>query len=294
MKANIYQLVTERIVEQLRQDIIPWQKPWTGAADGAVSYATGRAYSFINQMLLGRGGEWLTFKQIKALGGKINKGAKAGMVVFYRPYLHEEKNEQGEVIKVSTIPILKSYNVFHIEDCTGIESKYNTEHIIPLQPIDEAEKVISSYVEREGLNFHNDKPSGKAYYSPMSDEVVVPMLNQYEIAEEYYSTTFHELTHSTMKESRCNRREGSKVAAFGGDDYSREELVAEIGSAMLCSYVGIDCEKAFNNSVAYIQGWISQLSNDTKAIVWASSRAEKAARYILNIKDNEEKASDNE
>lgn len=294
MKANIYQLVTERIVEQLRQDIIPWQKPWTGAADGAVSYATGRAYSFINQMLLGRGGEWLTFKQIKALGGRINKGAKAGMVVFYRPYLHEEKNEQGEVIKVSTIPILKSYNVFHIEDCTGIESKYNTEHIIPLQPIDEAEKVISNYVEREGLNFHNDKPSGKAYYSPMSDEVVVPMLNQYEIAEEYYSTTFHELTHSTMKESRCNRREGSKIAAFGGDDYSREELVAEIGSAMLCSYVGIDCEKAFNNSVAYIQGWIRQLSNDTKAIVWASSRAEKAARYILNIKDNEEKASDNE
>jgi antirestriction protein ArdC len=111
------------------------------------------------------------------------------------------------------------------------------------------------------------------------------MLSQYEDAEEYYSTTFHELVHSTAPEYRCNRR-GEKDAHFGNDDYSREELVAEIGSAMLCTHVGIDCEKAFRNSVAYIQGWAQKLKDDNKAIIWAASRAERAAKYILNINDN--------
>ena len=84
-----------------------------------------------------------------------------------------------------------------------------------------------------------------------------------------------------MPESRCNRKSEQKLAAFGSEDYSREELVAEIGSAMLCNNVGIDCEKAFKNSVAYIQGWLKKLKDDNRMIVWAASRAEKAARYIL-------------
>ena len=71
----------------------------------------------------------------------------------------------------------------------------------------------------------------------------------------------------------------------GNEDYSREELVAEIGSAMLCNAVGIECDKAFKNSVAYIQSWLKALKNDKKMIIWASSRAEKAAKYILNIND---------
>ena len=72
-----------------------------------------------------------------------------------------------------------------------------------------------------------------------------------------------------------------KTAAFGKEDYSREELVAEIGGAMLCTVTGLDCDKAFKNSVAYIQGWLGALKNDNKAIVWAASRAEKAAKYIM-------------
>ena len=144
----------------------------------------------------------------------------------------------------------------------------------------------NSLFENKSLTFRNNVPTDKAYYSPGSDLVSVPMLSQYDIAEEYYSTTFHELTHSTMPESRCNRKAEQKLAAFGSEDYSREELVAEIGSAMLCSSVKIDCDKAFNNSVAYIQGWLRKLKNDNKMIVWASSRAEKAAKYILGVKED--------
>ena len=197
------------------------------------------------------------------------------------------KNEQGEIeerTKEKSIPVLRYYNVFHIDECEGIESKVQQVEQQPenqLQPVERAEQVINSYVERENLKFNNQSISGDAYYSPMRDEVVVPKLSQYQIAEEYYSTTFHELTHSTMKEGRCNRRQDGAIAAFGGEDYSREELVAELGSAMLCKQVGIDCEKAFKNSVAYIQSWMKALKNDNKAIVWAAARAEKAAKYIM-------------
>ena len=300
MNNNVYQMVTDRIVAQLEKGLVPWRKPWTGVGveeGGAINYVTRKPYSLINQMLLGREGEYLTFNQVKERGGNIKKGAKSGVVVYFSNVTlrkREEKTEDGETktVKVKEerlVPILRYYNVFHIDDCEGIESKIKVEEQTgpKISPIESAEKVINDYVQREkSLTFRNNVPTDKAYYSPGSDLVSVPMLSQYDIAEEYYSTTFHELTHSTMPESRCNRKAEQKLAAFGSEDYSREELVAEIGSAMLCSSVKIDCDKAFNNSVAYIQGWLRKLKNDNKMIVWASSRAEKAAKYILGVKED--------
>ena len=292
-KTNVYQMVTDKIVEQLENGIVPWQCPWTGGDlnGGAINYVSRKPYSLLNQMLLGREGEWLTFKQVKDLGGSVKKGAKAGMVVFFTMVsssskkVTDENGEETEVISVKEYqrPILKYYHVFHINDCEGINSKISkVKGDDTLKPIERAEEVINNYVSREKtLKFQNDKPSSQAYYS--KDEVVVPMLSQYDVVEEYYSTTFHELTHSTMTKERCNRKENDKKAAFGGEDYSREELVAELGSAMLCNATGIESEKAFKNSVAYIKGWLKSLKDDVNMIVWASSRAEKAAKYILNV-----------
>ena len=291
---NVYQMVTDRIVEQLGKGIIPWQRPWSvlGLEDGgAINYVSRKPYSLLNQMLLGREGEWLTWKQLKERGGNIKKGAKAGIVVFFTKFTvakRKTENEDGEdqevtVTSFKDIPVLKYYNVFHIDDCEGIESKIEEVEVKDdLKPIERAEEVISGYLGREqGLKFVNDKPSNRAFYAPGLDMVQVPMLSQYAIAEEYYSTTFHEFVHSTMAKSRCDRTSENKNSHFGSNDYSREELVAETGSAMLCSVLGIDCEKVFKNSVAYIQGWLRALKTDNKAIVWASSRAEKAAKYIL-------------
>lgn len=296
MSNNVYQMVTDKIVDQLQKGIIPWRKPWSGAclADGgAINYVSRKPYSMLNQLLLGKEGEYLTFKQVKEHGGNIKKGAKAGMVVFFarvkynkKTKVEEEGSDKPEIKVTECIaPILRYYNVFHIDDTEGIESKIKTEEKdgTLVFPIDAAEQVITDYLEREKeLTFHNDKPTDRAYYSPSLDMVSVPMLSQYQIPEEYYSTTFHELVHSTKLKSRCDRdSEQSGIAAFGNEDYSREELVAEIGSAMLCNRVEIESEKAFKNSVAYIQGWLRALKNDNHAIVWASSRAEKAAKYII-------------
>lgn len=289
MKANVYQMVTDRIVEEMQKGIIPWQKPWKGAQatgeDVAINYVTRRAYSVLNQWLLGEPGEYLTFKQATDLGGHVKKGAKARMVVFYTKAEYKERDEQTGEEVLKSYPLLKYYHVFHLNDCEGIESKIVPGEKIEFdcQPDEVAEKIIAEYVAREnGLVFVNDKPSGRAYYSPSEDKVVVPMISQYEHNAEYYSTCFHELTHSTLTESRCNRVAENAKAYFGNADYSREELVAEMGAAMLCSVAGVDTAKAFRNSVAYIQSWIAALKNDNKMIVWAAGRAEKAAKYILN------------
>ena len=266
---NVYQMVTDRIVEMMNQGIIPWQKPWhSGAVDNgeekAISYTSRRAYSILNQWLLGKPGEYLTFNQIKENGGSIKKGEKSGMVVFFKKQTYTEKDPETGEEKIKTYPLLRYYNVWHIDQTEGIQSK--------IKPGETTAGHPTAFGE----------PSDRAYYSPSQDMVVVPMLSQYDCAAEYYSTTFHELTHSTQKKSRCDREGENANAFFGNSDYSREELVAEMGAAMLCSNSGIDSKKAFRNSVAYIQNWLEALENDPKMIVWAASRAEKAAKYILN------------
>lgn len=77
MASNIYQMVTDRIIEQMNVGIVPWQQPWVGGAAMAISYTTRKAYSMLNQLLLGKPGEWLTWNQIQAKGGRVNPGAKS-------------------------------------------------------------------------------------------------------------------------------------------------------------------------------------------------------------------------
>lgn len=276
MAVNVYQIVTERIIEELKNGIIPWQKPWVGGQMEAINFVTRKPYSLLNQILLGKPGEWLTFKQIQDKKACLRAGAKSRIVVYFTLVDRTETNGDETISK--KFPILKYYRVFHIDDVKGLESKIQEEKFEG-DPIEEAENIINDYLKRENLTFRDG--NDKAFYSPLNDVVVVPNRNKFKEVSEYYSTSFHELTHSTMHENRCNRREENKNSLFGNSDYSREELVAEIGAAMLCNHANIDCEKAFKNSVAYIQSWLEALNDDPKMIVWASSRAEKAAKYII-------------
>lgn len=293
MENKVYQMVTDRIIEQMQNGIIPWHNPWhmTGSAEEmAINYVTRRPYSLVNQWLLLEPGEYLTFKQVTALGGKVKKGSKSRFVVFFTKVAYTVKNERTGEDEERSYPLLRYYNVFRLADCEGIQSKIEKPEagaVVELPLCDEADAAISDYVfSQPTLSFQNDKPSDRAYYSPADDKVVVPMRSQFDEMAEYYSTAFHELTHSTLTESRCNRKQdGAGASFFGSKAYSREELVAEMGAAMLCSNFGIDCDKAFKNSVAYLQSWVRELKNDAKAIVVAAGKAEKAVRYILGERE---------
>lgn len=294
MANDVYQIVTDRIVSQLEQGVIPWRMPWSGGFNGAVSYTTGRPYSFLNQMLLGESGEYLTFNQVKALGGNIKKGAKSRLVVFYKPLVLKSKDTGDSVSSDGKtdehqriIPMLRYYHVFHIKDTEGIESKLKQQDERHHDPIAEADSAADEYVSRNAPLRLIITSSNKAFYSPSDDSVTVPELDQFDVKEEFYSTLFHELTHSTMTKERCDRKQPEGFSFFGSHEYSKEELVAEMGAAMSLKRLGIDCDKAFRNSVGYIQSWLKQLRNDRKFVVWAAGKAEQAVKYMFNDKEQE-------
>lgn len=277
MAFDIYAAVTDRIVQQLEKGVVPWRKPWTGVRSGAISGATGKPYSLLNQMLLVKAGEWYTWNQIQALGGKVRKGEKSSMVVFWKQTpVKDEDPATGEQIE-RMIPVLKYFNVFHIDQLDGIEAKtFDPEAIDPATDT-AADAIIAGYIQRSGVELEHRK-GDEAFYSPSVDRVVLPLREQFPSMAEYYSTAFHELTHSTGHSSRLDRI--SRRAFFGNEDYSREELVAEIGAAALLNHCGIETADSFKNSAAYIQSWLRALRNDKKLIVSAAGAAAKAFELI--------------
>lgn len=297
---DVYEIITQRFLDKLDNGIIPWQKPWrTKGFDGSQffpCYPLGKKkpYDIINQMLLDFvPGEYATFQQITKAGGKVKKGEKSQIICGWIYSKEERKDADGNTITDedgNTLYkdhfALRYYNVFNVwTQVEGIERGTAIEEpeVPEIEPIEVAENVIRNYVDNETLTF-TTKGSDRAYYSPASDEVVVPNIIQFDRIEEYYSTAFHELTHSTMHPARCNRAEErkGKSVAFGSTEYSKEELVAEIGSAALVNYCGIESEHSFNNSTAYIQSWSKALKDNKKMIIYASAQAQKAIDYILN------------
>lgn len=277
MSAKVYEIVTDRIIEELEKGVIPWRKPWTGGRGGAYNRISRKPYSLINQMLLQHSGEYATFKQWQALGGKVRKGEKSEIVVFWKMIETETVKADGTTEK-KTVPMLRYYSVFHVSQIEGVEPLEKP--FEDVEPIEAADKIIVDYVSREGLTFV-ETVTDEAYYSPSRDMVQVPCKEQYGAIAEYYSTTFHELTHSTGHAKRLNRLTTGIKAAFGGEEYSKEELTAEIGAASLLNHLGIETPDSFRNSAAYIQSWLKALRGDARMIVTAASRAEKAVAYIL-------------
>ena len=271
---DIYAEITNRIISEMETGIIPWQKPWV-ASGGCVSYATGKPYSLLNQMLLGRPGEYATYQQVQAAGGYVRRGEKAHMVVFWK-FLQKEDEETGEVKEV---PFLRYYNVFHIDQCEGLKPKHFPALPQTANADQKAEAIICGYLKSSGVRMTHQQ-GDRAFYRPSDDTITLPLLAQFHETSEYYSTAFHELIHSTGHMSRLNRLE--KTAFFGTEAYSKEELVAEIGASALVHIAGLETSASFRNNAGYIQNWLKVLRNDRKVIVSASGRADKAVSYILN------------
>lgn len=270
---NIYKAVTDRIIAQFEQGVIPWHKPWVTAGQ-CISHATGKPYSLLNQMLLGKPGEYATFNQIRQAGGSVLRGEKAHMVVFWKWIItkHEETGEEKE------IPFLRYFNVFHIDQCEGVTAKYMLRMLQKACAHARSASVIADYIAREKVTIRHES-GDRAFYRPVTDVVVLPEVAQFHSTAEYYSTAFHELVHSTGHSTRLNRLDNT--ACFGSEAYSKEELIAEIGAAALLNHVGLETSGSFRNSAAYIQSGLQALRNDKRMIVSAAGKAEKAVQMIL-------------
>src|SRR5699024_6314659 len=242
----------------------------------AVNWVTQKEYRGINTMLLD-GGEYATFKQISEAGGKVKKGEKSQIIVFWKLSKFKEKDEETGEEEEKKVPLLRYYRVFKVgEQTEGIEPK-RKKVTFDNDPIEEGENIIKGYKNSPSYTFN----SGRAYYRPSSDVVNMPPLEDFISPEEYYSTFFHEIVHSTGHKNRLNRTGVTSLNAFGSETYSKEELVAEIGASMLCGVAGIENE-IIDNSASYIQSWLNALRNDRTLIVHASQQAQKASDYILN------------
>jgi len=289
---KVFEIITAKILEALDKGVVPWHKPWKGS-DHPRNLISGNKYSGINVWLLlgsaivsGYGSPyWLTFNQCKNLGGNVRKGEKSSVVVFWKSThvktISKEDPDTGEVVEENvTVPVLRYYRVFNIEQCEGIEKPKDDSVVIEnFNPIDRAESIINDMPNKPKI----DHVLARAFYSPSEDRVNLPQKESFYSEEEYYSTAFHELAHSTGHKSRLDRFNST---SFQGNGYSEEELVAEMTAAFLTAESNIDTPEVLQNSVSYLDSWRKKISDDPKLIVYASGKAQKAANYILNIVNN--------
>ena len=285
---DVYEIVTNRIIEHLEKGVVPWQQPWTDAGLPK-NLITGRNYRGINVWLLNtlnyHQNYFLTFKQVQELGASVKKGEKAQEVIFWK-WLQKKSNdnlENEEQGKAKQIPFLRYYKVFNIDQCTGIpKEKLPVIEERVNDPIETCEKIVFEMPKRPEIRHHELQ----AYYHKRNDFVNMPRMEVFNSSEDYYATLFHELVHSTGHKERLNRKELVNSKGFRTEDYAIEELTAEMGSSYLKSYAGIPIEQVENNA-AYIQGWLERLRKDKKFIVYASAQAQKATDYILNVRTEE-------
>lgn len=299
MGIDAYQMVTDRICELLEQGFIPWDKPWAMTKSSAWSGHDGHVYTLLNQFMLADpkkkykdfeemladiAGEWVTFKQAQDRGGNVRKGEHGRRVIFFSmvPTKDADGNETGEVH-----PMVTWTTVFKVSQCDGVEQKWHKEAgmLYPFDSNKTADEVAADYLQRENITL-DSRQRDKACYQPQTDTVLMPLPEQFQNNAEYYSTLFHELTHSTGHAKRLARI--TATAAFGSEEYSAEELVAEIGSASIMATLGIENKLTFRNSAAYIQNWLKALRNDKRLIVTAAAKAEKAIKMILGIKEEQQ------
>lgn len=276
---NVYQVVTERIVESLKTGNVPWRCPWV--VQTPRNLVSGREYRGVNVLLLQSArfeSPWyVTFNQARDLGGSVKKGARGTPVVYFKVYGGDEKRTDGASSEQERRRfVLRYYTVFNAAaQCEGIDLPAQAARA-PFDLIEACERVTAAYPAPPSITHCG----GQACYLPSRDWVTMPARETFYAAPEYYSTLFHELTHSTGAAHRLARKGVTDPVRFASHDYSFEELIAECGAAFLCAEAGIG-NRTLENSAAYIGSWIRKLKSEPRWIVEASSAASKAADLIL-------------
>ncbi|MEM7625888.1 MAG: zincin-like metallopeptidase domain-containing protein [Planctomycetota bacterium] len=281
---DLYQSITNQIIAALEAGTVPWRHPILGSGEDAFprNLNTGKPYSGVNVFTLaltawtqGYGSPWwLTYRQAAERGGHVRKGEKSSLAVFWKQ-LKVTDQVTGEP---KNVPMLRSYRVFNAEQCEGVAypAPEPPENMgVEVQSDERAEVLVTGFTDGPTI----EHKGSRAFYHPSDDLVRLPVAKRFVSAADYYATLFHELVHATGHSSRLDRGLDQKLTPFGSPDYSKEELIAEMGAACLCAVAGI-APVTVDQHAAYIAGWLKKLRNDKRLVVSAAGAGQKAADWI--------------
>ena len=288
-RQDIYSRITDQIIGALESGVKPWTQPWNAAhAAGPVSRPlrfNGESYSGINVLTLWASAMersfaapiWMTFKQALELGGHVRKGEKGSPVVYANTIIKTETDEASGDDVDRTIPFMKGYTVFNVDQIEGLPAHYYAVASGAENP-DERDARAEAFFASVGAKVVTGGNS--AYYRHDTDHIQMPAFESFLGAQRYYATLAHESVHWTRHENRLDRSFGRK--RFGDEGYAREELVAELGAAFLCADLGLALEDR-DDHAAYIGSWLKVLRDDKRAIFSAAAHAQRAADYLHGL-----------
>jgi len=284
---SVYDDITKRIIEDLDKGCVPWRRSWGGtqrAGNGApINGLTRRPYRGMNRLLLQNAdfcdNRWLTFHQIKSLNGSLRKGSKGMPVMYWRFPEDSESGDEDTKTNRQEHPLAIRYILFNYEQCVRLDKLSPVEVSKPLsddETFTAAQAIVDAMPNPPVIKHSGDI----ACYIPCRDEVRMPVPQSFASLHEYYSVLYHELGHSTGSDRRLGRPGVVGQSNFGDDQYSFEELVAQITAMFLGEEAGIRPD--WKNEVSYIESWRKKLSKDHSLIIRAASQAQKAADYVLD------------
>ena len=277
MSKDLAQDITNKVISLLERGNLPaFKKLWSSSGEG-YNYSTGKPYQGLNSLLTAihcqeqgySQNSWLTFNQANKLGGRIRKGSAGLALTSYRFV-----NKTGEGGKDESYPCLTSFIVFNVADIEGIAFDFGDADADAKGTTIADSTPLSDAASRIGVAVHFGHDS--ASYSRTFDRIKMPNPSDFVSKEAFFAVFAHELVHSTGHNSRLARTFGS---TFGDADYAKEELVAELGAAMLCAKHGVDSN--IEGHASYLEGWLSALKSDKRFIFKASSCASKAVALLV-------------
>ncbi|MCA0231600.1 MAG: ssDNA-binding domain-containing protein [Bacteroidetes bacterium] len=288
----VFEEITRTVIAQIEKGVAPWRMNW-GFVEPPQNYFSGHKYRGINAFLIFLKQYptpfFATFNQIIKNGGKVKKGSKAHRLYFSKSLWYDSNGNQYEETDLEYLPpqtlasirrvyYIKYDMVFNMSDVEGIE----------LRPFSTVWNENDSFLEIDNfINVLTDKPqiqvklSNNAYYDKVNDLVNMPLIHQFYNSADFYATAFHELVHSSGHAKRLNRATLRDFQEFGDANYSKEELIAELGACFMCNHFGIDNVDVQQNAAAYLQGWLKTLKAEPRMLWEAAADAQRAFDFFI-------------
>ncbi len=280
MKTNIFERITNQIVEAIEAGAPEYSMPWHRSGkslDCPTNAITGRAYRGLNVITLWmdgqaagfQTGQWATYRQWNEHSAQVRKGERGTPVFFWQQRDNGQTDQNDDDERRRFGFVAKAFTVFNIDQVDGFMPD-----ALSVLPEDDRIARAEDFVRQVGATIQHG--GDHAYYSPGYDSVQMPEFSQFKTPTGYYATLAHELTHWSGAKHRLDRNLSNR---FGSADYAMEELIAELGAAFTCARLGIQTEPRRDHA-PYVGSWLKALRGDSRAIFTAASKAQEAADYL--------------